>query len=347
MHVLNVRNVHEALPRGVDYLKHAGHRRSSRNGDVLLSTVPVATVYDRPVERVVWWPERDYNVFFNIYESLWMLMGRNDVAPLKRYVKNFDRYSDDGSTLHGAYGHRWRRHYEFDQLEVIADRLKHLPNDRRSVLSMWNPLVDLHWGDDDGAKDVPCNDMATFQLDRDGRLDLVVFCRSNDIVWGAYYANAFHFSMLLEYMAAWIGVPVGTYTQVSVNYHGYLNTLQPLIDAGVSIAPNDTVSQPATVSGQPLPLLPDKADFTRLTPQMQFVVESADNGFEHPNPVAEHALFPSMKAAFHILRAHDIYKNFKGSQEVKVLSAQAALHDAPLCDWTTSAHQWFNRRLGA
>jgi len=55
---------------------------------------------------------------------------------------------------------------------------------------------------------------------------MVVHNRSNDMIWGAYGANAVHFSFLQEVMAAWIDVPVGRYWQVSSNFHSYHNTLE-------------------------------------------------------------------------------------------------------------------------
>jgi hypothetical protein len=54
-----------------------------------------------------------------------------------------------------------------------------------------------------------------------GKLDMTVTNRSNDMLWGAYGANAVHFSYLQEFVAAAIGVPVGTYYQVSNNLHVY------------------------------------------------------------------------------------------------------------------------------
>ena len=89
---------------------------------------------------------------------------------------------------------------------------------------MWDAWEDL----DRKGKDVPCNMIATVQRDSEGALDLTVFCRSNDIIWGCYGANAVHFSFLLEYLARRIGCPVGTYHQVSVNWHAYVDTLEKL-----------------------------------------------------------------------------------------------------------------------
>lgn len=220
MKVINVRNVHQALPDGLDLLRRSGVRRKSRNGPVLVHDGPVTTCYQRPTERVVFWPTRDANPFFHLVEAVWMLAGQRDVATLKPYVARMADYSDDGQTLHGAYGHRWRSHFGVDQLLSIVKRLKDNREDRRAVLSMWDPPFDLTR---DG-KDLPCNTHAYFSVNHREELDMTVCCRSNDIIWGAYGANAVHFSVLQEVMAAGVGVQVGRYWQVSNNYHAYLDT---------------------------------------------------------------------------------------------------------------------------
>lgn len=132
-------------------------RRNSRNGPVLVIDEPVTITYSHPTERVLFNQARDANPFMHLYESLWMLAGRNDVAPLAYYAKNFLNYSDDGKTLNGAYGYRWRHaeRYEWsnptdlyrsenvDQLKILIDHLKADPTSRRAVLQMWNVEDDL------------------------------------------------------------------------------------------------------------------------------------------------------------------------------------------------------------
>src|ERR1017187_3661662 len=108
MRILHVRNVHEALPRALALLEQEGVERPSRNGPVLLGP-SVTTVYERPCERVIFWPERDANPYFHLYEALWMLAGRDGIAGPARYAKQIREYSDDGVVLHGAYGDRWRK----------------------------------------------------------------------------------------------------------------------------------------------------------------------------------------------------------------------------------------------
>lgn len=223
MHVIKVRNVQEALPSAIALLLGAGKSRESRYGRVIQAPYPVTTEYERPWERVLFYPERDANPFFHLYESLWMLAGRNDLAPLTRYVKSFSNFSDDGKTIHDAYGHRWRKHFGFDQLTLLIDTLRRNHDDRRCVLQMWDPTTDLGRP----GKAFPCNTAATFQVATSGDLELTVFCRSNDVIMGAYGANAVHMSILHEYVARMANLSMGTYRQVSVNWHVYEKDLTP------------------------------------------------------------------------------------------------------------------------
>ena len=198
--------------------------------------MPVATVYDKPRERVLMNAARNANPFFHFFESLWIIAGRSDVAFLAHLLPRMAEYSDDGKTFHGAYGYRlrhwrampdispsWERteivENEVDQIEGAIALLKDKPDTRQCVLSIWNPELDL------GAqtKDMPCND--TIALSRSGtfwqNLNITVFNRSNDAIWGCYGANAVQFSMLQDYIAGRLGCEVGTYTQVSNNFHAY------------------------------------------------------------------------------------------------------------------------------
>ena len=231
MEVIRVRNVQEALPRGVEALFHSGISAPSRNGEVLAMPCPVTTVYSRPTERVIFWPERDANPFFHFFESLWMLAGRNDVTYVEQFAKRMRDYSDDGEVIYGAYGFRWRTWFGFDQIEAVVEELKRDPFSRRAVLTMWSPNGDLIQADGGvgglSSKDIPCNTQIYLRR-ASGELHMTLTCRSNDIVWGAYGANAVHFSMLQEYLAGMLGTRVGTLYQVSNNFHGYKKTLGPV-----------------------------------------------------------------------------------------------------------------------
>jgi thymidylate synthase len=228
---ISATSINNAVDEGFHWLAAAGVEEDSRNGKVIVSPEPVLTTYTNPLYRVLFSPLRDANPFLHLFEALWMLAGRNDVAWPAQFAKNMTKYSDDGVTLHGAYGHRWRKHFGYDQLEWIVDGLRANPDDRRQVLTMWDPGNTDEDGEPvtgtgdpfiggHGGKDVPCNTQAYFDLRR-GRLNMTVMQRSGDALWGVYGANAVHFSILLEYMAAWLEVPMGVYRQFTNNFHVY------------------------------------------------------------------------------------------------------------------------------
>lgn len=225
MQVIKARNAHQALPEVMYQLK-AGVRRESRNGSVLRLPGPATIVYERPWERVVFWAARDANPFFHLLEALWMLAGREDVAFPASLVGRMSEFSDDGEVFNGAYGFRWREHFGIDQLLTIAEALRENPDCRRQVLSMWDGHRDLGRA----SKDLPCNTHAYLSRDAEGCLDLMVCNRSNDAVWGALGANAVHFSMMQEFVAATIGCPIGRYWQVTNNLHLYLDHHAPLME---------------------------------------------------------------------------------------------------------------------
>lgn len=334
MRILTVPNVHVALPRALQLLDQIGEPRESRNGPVLLAPYPVTTIYEHPQQRVLFWPERDANPFFHLYESLWMLAGRNDVAPLVRYAKNVGTYSDDGVTFWGAYGHRWRKEFKVDQLEIIAQRLIKDPNDRRNVLQMWETTLDLG----NNGRDVPCNTTATFQIDNSGKLNIVVFNRSNDLIWGTLGANAVQFSVLLEYMAAWIGCPIGAYTQISVNWHGYLDTIRPLQD----LRPDrlgfvaDPYNQDYSVWASPMP-----KDHAKIDAGIKTIIQSVDDGYKGSLPQFVNNEWA--ESIWLVLFAHHLYKT--NPPETKFKRALEMLDNCPISlDWAVAAREWITRR---
>jgi thymidylate synthase len=232
---LNYSNVNDAFTSIVEQFSSKGRfiaEQSSRNGPVFVCQEPVIVTYKYPKQRVLFNQTRDCNPFFHLYESLWMLSGRYDVAPLKYYNNRISDYSDDGESFNGAYGNRWRDAKldtygdEWgDQLEMLASHLRNNPDSRRAVLQMWNTTDDL--AKINTSKDVCCNLSVCFSIREEKYLDMTVFNRSNDLIWGMLGANVVHFSFLQEYMAAKIGVEVGVYNQITNNLHVYKNNWKP------------------------------------------------------------------------------------------------------------------------
>lgn len=234
MHVIHAFNVNDAYEKGISFLRGVSRTpEPSRNGPVYRSPMPVTTVYMNPDQRVLFDVVRDANPFFHFLEGLWMLGGRNDAAWIKEFAANMASYSDDGETLNGAYGYRWRSYFLYDQIPVVVNLLRNDFSNRRVVMGMWNPHRDLV---DQTSKDLPCNLGIKFfgRIDPRGVrvLDMHVYNRSNDIIWGAYGANAVHMSMLHEYIASMVGVKLGIYYQISSDFHAYLETFEKVTAKG-------------------------------------------------------------------------------------------------------------------
>jgi thymidylate synthase len=327
-------NVHEALPVGLQKITHKAlaTERESRNGPVLVFNMPVATCYLRPDQRVMFWPERDANPFFHLYESFWMLHGCQDAARVAAFVARMGTFSDDGVTLHGAYGYRWRSWFQHDQLAWAIKRLKANRDDRRVVIGMWDAGEDPKVADA-GGKDVPCNTHIYVNVNNRGELDITVCCRSNDMVWGAYGANAVHFSMLQEYLAAAIGVPMGRYYQISNNMHVYKKVLT---DELLSIA-NEGRGLPspyANVDVAPYALLGDGTPPEQLLEDIGlFIDDGATIGLR--SKFMRRVFVP-------MCMAHEHYRKTQGLDRYN--GALEILEQCKASDWRRAGSEWITRR---
>ena len=340
MLVIRVRNVHDALPEAMWQMRAHGVAHDSRNGLVAVHPEPVTTVYERPQERVLFHPERDANPFFHFYEGLWMLGGRNDVASLTGFVQRMSEYSDDGVTFHGAYGHRWRHHFSVDQLEVVGRCLRANKDDRRQVVQMYDAAVDCAV-DNQNAKDIPCNLSIHFQV-RNSALDMTVFNRSNDIIWGTYGANAVHFSMLQEFMAAHVGVPIGRYWQVSDNWHAYMAPYKKIVGlADKAFQPYRIVQWTSPyehIENGVTPYRMINGPVDTWLAELNMFLEEGNEALGYTDPFFRRVALP-------MLRAHTIYKGGTNLDKPQRFStARVAAQDIAATDWRRAALEWIERR---
>lgn len=216
MRAFHTRNINEAFPLVLDSLKRDGIQMGSRNGPVIAFPSPVSVEYTHPRERVLMLKERKLNPIFAIVETIWMLAGREDLVMLLPFNSNMAKYSDDGEKVRGsAYGMRWRNWFGYDQLISVVKELQNRES-RRAVLTMWDAREDLNRD----SKDLPCNLQIIFRV-LDGKLLMTVMNRSNDMIYGAFNTNVIHFSLLQEVLAGAMGLEMGSYWQISNNFHAY------------------------------------------------------------------------------------------------------------------------------
>lgn len=336
MEVLQFRNPHQGIPELLDRIDHIGVVRDSRNGPVIMFSEPCAISYGKPMERVVFWAERDANPFFHLCEALWMLSARRDVKFVEQFVKRMRTFSDDGKKFHAAYGHRWRKHFGKDQLQEIISGLKKNNDCRRQVLGIWDVRKDL--GKE--GLDTPCNISATVQINIYGELDMVSHVRSHDAMMGATGANIVHFSILQEYLAAGIGVPMGRYWQISSNLHCYIQDFEKFKELAVHCDdPFRTISRdPYMVSNT---LLDDAEVVPTVVVDLPLKEweEDLKMWMKDPKKIGLRSKF-FLRTATPMILAHKAYKKGKIDEAIEIVESQML----PRSDWKKASVEWLQRR---
>jgi thymidylate synthase len=320
----------------LDRLDHIGVVRDSRDGPVIMFPEPTTIVWEKPIERVVFWAERDANPFFHLAESLWLLAGRNDVKFVEQFVKRMRNYSDNGKKFHGAYGHRWRTHFRKDQISTIISSLQCNKNSRRNVLDIWDSRCDL------GREgfDLPCNLSCTFQISIDGNLDMVVHNRSNDAVLGALGANVVGFSILQEYIAAGVGAPMGKYWQVSSNLHCYIRDFEKY--KGLAIHAPDPYRDIPRNPYLPINSLQMGAEVETTTvvdEDIKMWDQDLQMWMKEPTRVGIRSSF-FLRTATPMIMAHKAYKKGKIDEAIEIIQTQ--MKDKS--DWKKASLEWLQRR---
>lgn len=217
------RNATDALPRLLAFLSQCPEI-DSRGGKVREQTM-IGITLEKPLERELLVEDRKPNLAAQIFETMWVLSGRDDMESLLRYLPRAADFSDDGQRWRAGYGARLRgweapqdgQHVvpTVDQLRYVVETLKRDPLSRQAVMSIWDPAIDTEPG-----KDIPCNNWLSFSL-RDDKLDLHVAIRSNDVIWGWSGINQFEWSALQEIVAGLVDVEVGALHFSVTSFHIY------------------------------------------------------------------------------------------------------------------------------
>ena len=185
---------------------------SSRDGEVCGEVINAVTVIKDPTQNILKSDIRKLPMRYAVGELLWYLSGNNKLDAIKRYSKAWESLSDDGETINSAYGYRIFEQFGFDQWEYVKGLLKKDPNTRQAVIHIKD-------ASNKPTKDTPCTVSLQFLL-RDGKLNLTVYMRSNDI-WLGFPYDVFSFTCMQIIMAFELGVEIGEYTHIAGSLHLY------------------------------------------------------------------------------------------------------------------------------
>lgn len=168
-------------------------------------------------------------------ESLQILGGISTPETVIAVGPPFQSFAEDNGLFHGAYGLRTKGQYQ-----VIIDRLKADPDSRQAVITLWNPEYDLL----PGKRDYPCTVLHQFRI-RDGKLNMSVYMRSNDVWLGSAY-DFFQFTRVQIAVASILGIEPGKYT----HHVGSLHIYEQHYEAAERLTYSDTITPVPFITGE-------------------------------------------------------------------------------------------------
>ncbi len=153
-----------------------------------------------------------------IYELLWFIRGDTNVRYLQEHgVRIWNEWADENGDLGPVYGAQWRNWNGdgIDQLAEVIATLKRNPNDRRMIVSAWNPsqLKAMHLP--------PCHMMFQFYV-ANGKLSCMLYQRSCDMFLGVPF-NIASYALLTMMIAQVCGLKLGDFVHVLGDTHIYHN----------------------------------------------------------------------------------------------------------------------------
>ena len=137
-----------------------------------------------------------------IYELLWFIKGDTNVKYLQEHgVRIWNEWADEGDGI--------------DQLAEVIETLKRNPNDRRMIVSAWNPsqLAAMHLP--------PCHMMFQFYV-ANGKLSCLLYQRSCDMFLGVPF-NIASYALLTMMIAQVCELKLGEFVHTLGDTHIYHN----------------------------------------------------------------------------------------------------------------------------
>jgi len=166
-----------------------------------------------------------------IYELLWLLSGDTNIKYLKdNGVRIWNEWADENGDLGPVYGAQWRNWNNdgIDQIAQIVDSLKNNPNNRRMMVSAWNPSVmpdtSISFAENVAngkAALPPCHAFFQFYV-ANGKLSCQMYQRSADSFLGVPF-NIASYALLTMMMAQVTGLQPGEFIHTFGDVHIYKN----------------------------------------------------------------------------------------------------------------------------
>lgn len=136
----------------------------------------------------------------------------------QQWLANPNRQGEDDLGL--IYGVQWREwDGHLDQVAIALDKVRNNPQDRRIIVSAWNP------GELDQMALPPCHLLFQLLPRSDGTLHMTMYQRSCDMFLGIPF-NIASYALLLELFALWTGRQAATMSMFLADVHIYENHIE-------------------------------------------------------------------------------------------------------------------------
>ncbi|WP_421857407.1 thymidylate synthase [Oceanicaulis sp.] len=152
-------------------------------------------------------------------EFIWYMSKSDRLKDIQYYIPIYDKFSDDGLIVYGAYGPRIFYRNGYDQLSFVIEKLTRKPNTRKAIIQIFDPVDSLQ-----DHKDIPCTCSLQFFI-RGHSLHLITHMRSNDAYKGLPH-DIFCFTMIQEIVANALGKKLGKYHHLVGSLHLYEDDIE-------------------------------------------------------------------------------------------------------------------------
>lgn len=176
-------------------------------------------------------------------EVLHHLSFTRDVRMLLPYAPQYEKWSEEDGTMHGAYGGRWKNQVGFllkrqshedrhdvkfeNQLQLALQLLHDRPNTRQCVVTTWDSSDFIHALEGD-KRNLPCSVMVQLMLREFPfdtlQLDMLAYVRSNDLWLGVPY-DVFAFTCVQKLLADALDACLEDVDVVMGEYHHSVGSL--------------------------------------------------------------------------------------------------------------------------
>lgn len=154
-----------------------------------------------------------------IHELIWLLSGNTNIKYMTDHnVHIWDEWADAEGNLGPVYGHQWRNFNSegIDQIKDVIERIKKDPQDRRLIVTAWNPAQISKMALP------PCHCFFQFDVTPDNRLNCQLYQRSCDMFLGVPF-NIASYSLLTMMVAQVCHLKLGEFVHTLGNAHIYSN----------------------------------------------------------------------------------------------------------------------------